>query len=56
MDLSHNVNFMNDGIDGKWTQCKMLRCYLLKSTSVDPVNDTLLISMCSDIAAPAVGP
>ena len=29
---------------------------LLMSTSVDPVNDTLLISMCSDIAAPAVGP
>ena len=25
-------------------------------TSVDPVNDTLFISMCWDIAAPAVGP
>ena len=29
--------------------------YLL-STSVDPVNETLLMSMCSEIAAPAVGP
>ena len=25
-------------------------------TSVDPVNETLLMSMCSEIAAPAVGP
>ena len=26
------------------------------NTSVDPVNATLLMSICSDIAAPAVGP
>ena len=29
---------------------------LASCTSVDPVNETLLMSMCSDMAAPAVGP
>lgn len=28
----------------------------IRCTSVDPVNDTLFISMCWDIADPAVGP
>ena len=35
---------------------EIVQCFERRFTSVDPVKVTLFTSMCSEIAAPAVGP